>query len=163
MDLIIYFCAVILPWVIVFSTVIIYFLFRKNKKAWSKIYNLISFLDASLSVLIAWFFVSLVKYNFYNPRPFEKLGNVKPLFIPAYGDSFPSAHAAFFGALAVAVFLYNKKFGLILMLGAIVVSIARVLAGVHWPVDVIVGLVFGGAVSLMVNFAIKDLRKRLGH
>ena len=144
-DTLIYFCAVILPWVMG-GGLIVYFFLTKKKVATLRL------LTASFSsALIAWFLVSLYKYNFPHPRPFEVLENIKPLFITGRGDAFPSGHATFLGALAMGAFLQNKKIGLILFLGAIIVSLARVLAYVHWPIDVIVGLLAGGLIGGLIS------------
>lgn len=102
------------------------------------------------SAIVAWFLVSLYKYNFPSPRPFEVFTNLKPLFATAHGDAFPSGHATFMGALATGVFLQNKKLGLIFIVGAIIVAVARVLANVHWPIDALAGLLFGALVSWLI-------------
>jgi undecaprenyl-diphosphatase len=140
----IYFCAVILPWILVGG--LIGYLFVTNKKIAGLRLIGLSFLSA----IIAWFLASLYKYNFPRPRPFEIMTNLKPLFTTATGDAFPSSHATFFGALAVGVFFQRKKLGLIFILGAILIALARVLANVHSPLDVVVGLLFGGLVSLLI-------------
>ena len=124
---------------------IVYLIFTKKKISALRLVGL-SFFGA----LVAWFLVSLVKYNFPSPRPFEVYANLKPLFTTARGDAFPSGHATFMGALAMGVFLQRKKLGLIFILGAILVAIARVLAHVHWTTDVIAGLLFGPLVAIIV-------------
>lgn len=143
MNSLIYFCAVILPWVL--SGGLIVYFFITNKKISALRLIGLSFLSA----IIAWFIASLYKYNFPSPRPFEVYENLKPLFITYRGDSFPSGHATYMGALATGVFLQNKKLGFIFIIGALLVAIARVLAGVHWPVDIVVGLIFGAGVSIV--------------
>jgi undecaprenyl-diphosphatase len=144
-DYLIYFCAVILPWVMG-GGLIVYLIFTKKKISTLRLVILSFF-----SALLAWFLVSLFKYNFPSPRPFEVYANLKPLFTTAGGEAFPSGHATFMGALAVGVFLQRKKLGLIFILSAIVVAVARVLAHVHWPTDVIAGLLFGALVAIIVK------------
>ena len=144
LDYLIYFCAVILPWVMS-GGLIVYFFITKKKISALRLLGLSFF-----SALLAWFLASLIKYNFPSPRPFEIYANLKPLFTTAHGDAFPSGHATFMGALAMGVFLQRKKLGLIFILGAIIVAFARVLAHVHWPADVIAGLLFGALVAIIV-------------
>lgn len=148
----------ILPWILGIGLVG-YFFVTKKKIAAVRLIGL-SFLGA----IIAWFLASLYKYNFPSPRPFEIYDNLKPLFITGRGDAFPSGHATFFGALAMGVFLQNgfgkltaskTIFSLVFVVGAILIAIARVLANVHSPLDVVVGLVFGAGVSFLVNLLYK--------
>lgn len=144
-NLLIYFCAVILPWFLS-GGLIIYFFITNKKIAGLRLVGL-SFLGA----VSAWLLVSLFKYNFPSPRPFEIYENLKPLFTTGRGDAFPSGHATFMGALALGVFLQNKKWGLLFVFGAIVISLARVLANVHSLLDVIAGLLFGALVATIVS------------
>lgn len=69
------------------------------------------------------------------------------------GYSFPSGHAAFYFALSMAVYLYNKKLGVILFVVSLIMGIARIYAGVHWPSDILGGIVVGVITALVVNFA----------
>ncbi|MFA5022742.1 MAG: phosphatase PAP2 family protein [Candidatus Paceibacterota bacterium] len=148
----IYFCAVILPWILGIGLAG-YFFVTKKKIAAVRLIGL-SFLGA----IIAWFLASLYKYNFPSPRPFEIYDNLKPLFITGRGDAFPSGHATFFGALAMGVFLQNhpstslraRIFDLVFIIGATLIAIARVLANVHSLLDVIAGLIWGALVSIIV-------------
>lgn len=155
MSNLIYFCAVILPWVLG-GGLVGYFFVTKKKIAAMRLIGL-----SFLSAIIAWFLASLYKYNFPSPRPFEIYDNLKPLFVTGRGDAFPSGHATFVGALATGVFLQNKKIGIIFIIGAILVAIARVLAGVHWPIDVVVGLIFGGLVSVLVGLVFKHFSAKI--
>lgn len=141
----IYFCAVILPWVMG-GGLLIYLIFTKKKIAGLRLMGL-----SFLSAIIAWFLASLFKYNFPSPRPFEIYENLKPLFATGRGDTFPSGHATFMGALALGVFLQNRKWGLIFILGAIAVALARVLAHVHFLTDIFAGLLFGALVAIIVS------------
>jgi len=150
----IYFCAVILPWVMALGLVG-YFFVTKKKIAGLRLVGL-----SFLSALLAWFLASLYKYNFPSPRPFELYDNLKPLFTTTRGDAFPSGHATFFGALAVGVFWQRKKLGLVFILGAILISVARVLANVHSPADVIAGLLWGSLVAVFVSLVYHKIYPR---
>jgi len=153
-DFLIYFCAVWLGWVMV-AGLIIYFGLTKKKISALRLLGL-----AFFSAGLAWVVASLIKYNFPFPRPFEVTG-VKPLFLTETGNAFPSGHATFFGALAVAVFLQRKKMGIIFIVGALLIALARVLAGVHWPADVIAGLALGSLVSIIVYLVFKHFSARI--
>ncbi|KKT75376.1 MAG: Phosphoesterase PA-phosphatase related protein [Parcubacteria group bacterium GW2011_GWB1_44_7] len=131
------FSAVYLPYLIILSLAV-GAVFSKNKKFRRQVIF-------SFAITFAlWFLVFLFKEFFPTPRPFEVLSNIVPLF-PHFPDSaFPSGHATFFGALAAALFfLDNKRLGLWLGLAAVLIVVGRVATGVHWPADVIAGLLIG--------------------
>lgn len=94
-------------------------------------------------VLIRWF------YPRQRPFVFEGLNsliNQDPL-----ESSFPSGHATFFMALAVYFLLTgHKKLGWFLLVSAVLISLARVAAGIHWPSDILAGWAVGAIVSWTV-------------
>ncbi|MFA6416503.1 MAG: phosphatase PAP2 family protein [Candidatus Paceibacterota bacterium] len=150
LDKLIYFCAVYLPWITVAFLIILIL----SKRKWLEIFKgLFIFFSAGL----AWFLAGLFKYIYFSPRPFMELFVNKPLFtMEVWWDSFPSGHAVFFAALAGSAFgLKQKKWGLYLSTMAIIIALARVAAGVHWPSDVVVGLLFGGAVGFLLGHFFK--------
>jgi len=147
LDKLIYFCAVTLPWVVA-VVLVIWILAQKN---WSgKVKGVLVFFSASLT----WWLASLFKYVYFSPRPFMELFQNKPLFtMDIWWDSLPSGHAVLFGALAGSAFgLKQKRWGLFLSTVAIIIAVARVIAGVHWPSDVIVGLFFGGGIGFLLSY-----------
>lgn len=74
-------------------------------------------------------------------RPFQTHA-VHVLVAHAGGQSFPSDHstAAFAIAFATSAFL-SRRWGLLLVGGAICVGFARVYAGIHYPADVVASAV----------------------
>ncbi len=76
-------------------------------------------------------------------RPFAFLDNVNLLITENPLNSFPSGHAALAFALATTMFLYNKKLGILFFGGAILVAISRILVGVHFPLDILIGSILG--------------------
>lgn len=73
--------------------------------------------------------------------------------------SFPSGHATFFFALAFCTFLINKKWGWILTAAAVVTTVARVVAGVHWPSDIVGGAIIAGLVFAVMYYWILPPKK----
>ena len=71
------------------------------------------------------------------------------------GYAFPSGHATFFAALAMYIFFLNKKAGYVFMISALLVGLARIAAGVHFPVDILGGFVLGSTIALFVNYFVK--------
>ncbi|MEV5972863.1 phosphatase PAP2 family protein [Streptomyces sp. NPDC051921] len=75
---------------------------------------------------------------------------------PPHGDwSFPSNHSAIAGAAAVALALSWRGIVWLTAPMALLMAFSRVFVGVHYPHDVTVGLLVGGAVAFVVVKAAK--------
>jgi undecaprenyl-diphosphatase len=89
--------------------------------------------------------VELIRHYYHRPRPFAALAVHQLL-----GDanwSFPSGHAAFFFAIATALYLYNKRWGTLFFVAATLITVSRVIAGVHYPSDILGGALLGAVVG----------------
>ena len=98
----------------------------------------------------AWILAKLLKIFIQVDRPFTELSNIDPLILKT-DFAFPSGHATFFMALAVCIFLLHKKAGYVFMLLALFIGIARIIAGVHFPVDILGGFILGGVIAYFVK------------
>lgn len=118
---------------------------------------------AILSAAITRFIiVNVIRFLYYRPRPFVA-ETFTPLLDHAANASFPSGHAAFFMALAVYVLLVGrKKLGWFLFSSAVLIGLARVAGGIHWPSDILAGWLVGAAVSFVIWYGEKHLRRRGG-
>ncbi len=97
-------------------------------------------------LLGSWFVTYLIGKKVQRPRPY-KAHSYQPLIKPFIETtSFPSAHATFVFALAAFLTIQNPVAWLFLV-GAFLVSIARVAVGVHYLSDVLVGALVGSMVS----------------
>lgn len=112
-------------------------------------------LVAGVSTIIARFgIVEFIRVLYHRPRPFTEL-SVNQL-LTSNEWSFPSGHAAFFFALSTAVYLYNKKWGIGFFIATILMTISRVVAGIHYPSDVFAGAVIGAAIAYLVYYFVRD-------
>jgi undecaprenyl-diphosphatase len=134
LDYLVYFTAQILPFILLICVFIFFLVIKKDVK---------DFLLISLIVGFSWGFSEILKLIFSSPRPFVADTEFSPLFIFGGNDSFPSGHATVFGALAMAVYYENKKFGILFAVCAILISVSRVISGVHYLADVLAGLLIG--------------------
>ncbi|MDP3958062.1 MAG: phosphatase PAP2 family protein [bacterium] len=108
------------------------------------------------TAFVAWVLAHVIKYFYPAGRPDTLIDAVKPLFAHGSGiDAFPSGHATFFAALSMAAFFYHKKVGYLLAAVALLVGLARVMAGVHSPFDVIAGFALGIFVALTLHFFVR--------
>lgn len=103
-------------------------------------------------IFFAWFASWLIKYFYASPRPFIALENVTKLMDHGGMDSFPSGHATFFSAMATVLYFYHKKIALFYALGAVLIGASRVVAGIHWPLDILAGYLLGGIVAVFFYF-----------
>jgi|SRR3989344_3804246 len=95
-----------------------------------------------ISILISRVGVTdLIRIFYHRPRPYLEIPAHNLLAESAF--SFPSGHAAFFFALAAAVYGFNKKWGIGFYISAIVIGISRIAAGVHYPSDIVGGMIIG--------------------
>ena len=107
----------------------------------------------ALSLVVSFSISSI----YYHPRPFAA-GVANALFHHSADSSFPSDGATTVFALAFMVlFLRWYRSGSILLLYAILVGIARIFCGVHWPLDILGGATVG-LVGSYITFA---FRRRL--
>lgn len=99
-----------------------------------------------ISTIITRFGITeLIRFFYHRPRPFSVLPVHQLLTDSAW--SFPSGHATFFFAMATAVYLYNQKWGVFFFIATILITISRVIAGVHYPSDIVGGAIIGIAVA----------------
>ncbi len=103
-------------------------------------------------------FVTVFRYLIYSPRPFLVLERVNILMNHAFESSFPSGHTTFYFALATGVYFYNKKAGIILLVLAGLMGLARIFVSVHWPLDIVAGAILGVATALLADRALRKIR-----
>ena len=107
-------------------------------------------LTALSLILSRGIITELIRFIFLRQRPFEVLG-IQPLINHPVGSSLPSGHAAFYFALGLAVFYMNKKWGWRFLAAVLIIGLARIFVGVHWPMDIIVGAAVGLTSALIVR------------
>lgn len=107
--------------------------------------------------IFAFLVSTFLKEIIHLERSFVQFNEIKPLFSPNQEYSFPSTHATTFSALGLSMYFYNKKIGVFLLFSALLIGLARVIAGVHFPMDILGGFILGGIVAILVAYFIKKI------
>lgn len=108
-------------------------------------------LHALFAGTLAWVLAWIIKSIFPTHRPFQLNGKEVFVIVPLTNGGFPSGHTATAFAIAYTIWKHDKKMGIIYLLSAAVVGISRVLANVHYPVDIFAGGFLGILTSALVQ------------
>jgi undecaprenyl-diphosphatase len=115
---------------------------------------------AGFSALLALGAAQVISHLWDRPRPYVAHPTEAHLFIaPSPDPSFPSDHATAAFAIAFAIGLRHRAAGAIALVMAVVVSVARVAVGTHYPSDVLGGAVLGALAAIV--FWLPPIRGRL--
>lgn len=107
------------------------------------------------AILARFGIVEIIRFFWAKPRPFIE-NNITLLLDHVNTASFPSGHAAFYFALSMVVFLYNKKAGIFFFFASFLMGISRVFAGVHWLSDILAGAIVG----ILAGWSVVNLSRR---
>ncbi len=147
------FLADYLGYVIILGIIILLFL----KKDWRQRFYFFS-LGALSVILSRGVATEVIRFFYYRPRPFLTL-NIQPLINSDQTGSFPSGHATAYFALAMVVYyfceknreIFSRKWEWLFMGAALLMGIARIFIGVHWPLDILAGAIIGIGSAFLVK------------
>ena len=156
----------IFDWLVIFFAaylqyvlIALFLLLLVSTKKYSLREKLRIFLVSAIAVIISRLVITeLIRFLYHRPRPFLVYQTHQLIAENAY--SFPSGHATFFFALATAVYFYSKRWGLWLFAGSVLMGLARIAAGVHYPSDILGGMIIGIITGWAVFHAVTVLRKK---
>lgn len=92
--------------------------------------------------LIELVLVTRFRNKIDRPRPFDVL-DVTPLENHSSGHSFPSLHCSSSFVITTSLFYINTTLGIIGLVVSIFVALSRLFAGVHYPSDILAGIIIG--------------------
>lgn len=118
-------------------------------------------LTASLSAALANALLKIMNLLYFRPRPFAS-HVVNLLFYRPSDSSFPSNAAALGFAIAAGVWFYQRAWGWGLLALAALFGISRIVGGVHYPFDVLVGAALGWGSAWLIRRQQRWVTKLLG-
>ncbi len=102
--------------------------------------DLNAFAKITLAPLTVFLLITISRKIFNRKRPYEKFGIPSVFNKDKKGESMPSRHTASAFIIAMAFLYVNVPLGIIFLAISVLIMISRVLAGVHFISDVIVGM-----------------------
>lgn len=116
-------------------TAVVLLFFRKTRRAGA----------AMLVALLIGLLVGnvLIKEWVMRPRPFVTHADLTALLDPGDQWSFPSAHTLSGFAAATALWFFHRKSSILAYLAASLIAFSRLYASVHYPTDILAGVLLG--------------------
>ena len=145
-DALVAFLAVYLVYLVPVILLVLWFYSKQSKKV---------AIQAFLSGMVAWPALTYIisHYIWYRSRPFVADIGLKEVIFHRPDYSFPSDHVTLLAALAAATWMSGyRKLSWWLIALTIVTGIGRVMVGVHYPLDILAGVVLGVLAALIVKW-----------
>ena len=102
------------------------------------------------AVAVSWVIAEVAKFLFNRARPFISDTEIAPLIRTPSSSSFPSGHSASAAAGAITLSAIYPAFAPALVLSGFLVALSRIYLGVHYPFDVLAGILIGTATAAVV-------------
>jgi len=112
--------------------------------------GLVAFAQMLLSFAIAWVLYKLLKNRTARPRPFAAQPGFHLTVTPLDQYSFPSGHTLHAVAFTLVLAAHHPLFFWLALPFTGLVALSRVVLGLHYPSDVVAGIVLGSSVALLV-------------
>jgi undecaprenyl-diphosphatase len=121
----------------------------------SSIISISVFYHVASCIIIGQIFVHAIKKTFGRPRPCHALSDAIVKKLPPMNSySFPSGHTCAAFCVAFSLSMFFPEFSVLFYITASLSGVSRIYLGMHYPTDVIIGLITGYVSFLLSNFLI---------
>lgn len=103
----------------------------------------------------------IIKQIIQRNRPFLQMTGIDTIIKQPSGYSFPSGHTASSFAAATALFLHNKRWGIAAYIMAACIALSRMYFFVHFPSDILCGMLLGIIVGLLTYKLLNHLNEKI--
>ncbi|MEH7304021.1 undecaprenyl-diphosphatase [Neobacillus drentensis] len=108
-------------------------------------------IEAILAACVALSINGEIGHFFYRDRPFVS-HHVNWLIPHVKNASFPSDHATAAFVIATVIWMWKKRVGWFWLVLASGIALSRIWTGVHYPLDVVAGMLIGVSVAYAIHF-----------
>ena len=114
-------------------------------------------ISSAISLAVSHIPVAIAKKFFPRKRPYVVLEQINVLADPLKDHSFPSGHTTAIFSIIVPFIVLNPLLATILLPIGMVVGISRIFLGLHYPSDVLIGMLLGSSTGLVSILLIQSL------
>lgn len=107
-----------------------------------------------------WILTANIAMVVKRARPFQALGFTPPFF-PVTNGAMPSGHTSALFSIAFVMFTVDPRWGGVYLVLSLLVGLGRVFVGVHWPSDILVGILVGLASGFLVYKLLTPQRREI--
>jgi len=141
-------------YLILLTFLIIFILIFKGTTAEKK-----AFLLTILAIPIAIIIIKIIHLFYFEPRPFVTYQLI-PLFTYDPDASFPSRHASIMAVVALSYIYFKSKWSVLFLILLIWLGVSRVYVGVHYPIDILGGVIVGIISLIIAKIIIRLIKLR---
>lgn len=108
-------------------------------------------IEILVSLSLTTLIVQILKKSISRERPYNALENVNTYDIVLKDYSFPSGHTAASFTIATVIYLNIPALTTLLMITAMLVALSRVYLAVHYPSDILAGVIIGTMTATKIH------------